>query len=271
MSRGQTIDLTKVKTSHDAISAGLPVFKIFSDGAIKAYKDEKGIRRFSLTASSDADDLVGDFFSEKALKRMESAAGGTTMFLNHQYAIPEDVFGSVEKASLAHRKITLQSGEKRDILCLDYDGVVEESNPRAVNTHDMMAAGRVRLGASVSVLITEKSNTKDGRRRIEDVYYLECSIVGIPCNPTAWVQSASKALNLSTKFLISPGEADQIALASKVSIQMREILPLVEGHVRRGEDFSADDRETLLEAIELLHLDQLVRDARAQGVMLEVA
>jgi hypothetical protein len=191
---GQT-DLQGIRNSRDALAAGLPVFKVLSDGAIKAYKDDQGVRRFSLTASSDADDLVGDFFAEKALKRMESAAPGTTMFLNHDYIVPESVFGAVEKADLVRREVELQGGEKCKILCLDYDGVVEETNERAVKTHEMMMGDRVKLGGSVSVLITEKSNMKDGRRRIEDVYYLECSVVGIPCNPTAWVQSASKALN----------------------------------------------------------------------------
>jgi hypothetical protein len=191
------VDLSQIRTSRDALQKGLPVFKVLSDGAIKAYRDDDGVRRFTLTASSDADDLAGDFFADKALKRMESAAPGTTMFLNHQYNVPEDVFGAVEKATLVRRAVELQGSKKAECLCLEYEGIVEETNERAVKTHDMMMASRVKLGGSVSVLIVEKGNTKDGRRRIEDVYYLECSIVGIPCNPTAWVTAASKALNLS--------------------------------------------------------------------------
>src|SRR5690349_2034805 len=119
------VDPYTVRTSQDALAAGLPVFKVVSDGAIKAYKDEDGVRRFSLTASSEADDLVGDFFAEKALKRMESAAPGTTMFLNHSYEVPEDVFGAVEKATLERKTVELQGGATQEMLCLSYDGVVE--------------------------------------------------------------------------------------------------------------------------------------------------
>ncbi|MBI3654059.1 MAG: hypothetical protein HY231_23765 [Acidobacteria bacterium] len=189
--------LQNIRTSRDAKAAGLPVFKVLSDGAIKAYKDSDGVRRFSITASSDADDLTGDFFKEKALKRMASTAKGITMFLNHSYDVPKDVFGAVEKASLERKSVFNRvEGKEMECLCLTYDGVVTEVNPAAVQTHDMMLEGRVTLGASVSVLIVEKSNTKDGRRGIDDVVNLECSIVGLPCNPTSWVESASKALKL---------------------------------------------------------------------------
>lgn len=265
------IDLQKVKTSRDALEAGLPVFKVFSDGAVKAYKDNKGVRRFSLTASSDADDLVGDFFAEKALKRMESAAPGTTMFLNHQYSVPEDVFGSVEKATLVKREIAFQGGEKRQVLCLDYDGIVEESNERALKTHDMMMAERVRLGGSISVLITEKSNTKDGRRRIEDVYYLECSVVGIPCNPTAWVQSASKALDLSSKsrgnLIVSAPEMEYIRSAPRMAERLVEITPFIEALAQRGESIPVSVSNTLHEAVDLVRLHETLERERITLVL----
>ncbi len=191
------IDLSNIKTSVDAKAAGLLVFKVLSDGAIKAYKDEQGVRRFTIDASSDADDLAGDFFKEKALKRMESTAPGMTAFLNHSYDVPQDVFGAIEGAQLARKSVFNRVLNKNvECLCLTYDGVVTEVNPAAVQTHEMMMEGRVTLGASVSVLIVEKSMMKDGRRGIEDVVNLEVSIVGLPCNPTSWVVAASKALKL---------------------------------------------------------------------------
>ena len=198
-----SIDLNQIKTWRDAKSAGVPAFKIMSDGVIKAYRDESGTRRFSLTASSDDTDLVGDVMTAAALKRMETAAPGTTMFLNHSYSVPEDVFGAVESARV--RAKTLKSAETSSdttMLCLEYEGVVEENNDRAVKVHDMMMAGRVKLGASVSVLVTDKTAARDGRRLINDVYYLECSVVGMPCNRQSWVESANKALNLD---IISAG------------------------------------------------------------------
>lgn len=190
--------LLSKSTSGNGVQSAMPVFKINSDGMVKAYKDGKGVRRFSVTASSDADDLAGDFFEEKALKRMESTAKGMTMFLNHSYDVPDDVFGSVEKATLERKSAFNRIlGKYSEYLCLNYEGIVTEVNPKAVETHKMMMEGVVKLGASVSVLILEKSNTKDGRRAIEDVINLECSIVGLPCNPTSWVESASKALKVA--------------------------------------------------------------------------
>lgn len=194
------LSLDQIKTTRDAKAAGLPVFKVLSDGAIKAYKDESGVRRFTITASSEVDDLVGDVFARKALDRLQSTAKGMTMFLNHSYNVPGDVFGAVE-AAVVERKTVFNRVLGRDVecWCLTYDGIVTEVNPAAVQTHDMMMEGVVTLGASVSVLIVEKSKAASGGRRIEDALNLECSIVGLPCNPTSWVVSASKALNLSAK------------------------------------------------------------------------
>ena len=191
-----TMELENIKTLRDAEAAGLSCFKVMSDGAIKAYKDENGVRRFELVASSDGTDLVGDAMTEKALAKMESAAPGTTMFLNHQYSVPEDVFGVVETAEIVNKvEKDVDTGKDTKMALLVYKGAVEETSERACRVHDMMMAGRTKLGASISVLITDKSSAKDGRRLIDDVYYLECSIVGMPCNRQSWVQSASKAVN----------------------------------------------------------------------------
>lgn len=191
-------NLENIKTSRDAKAAGLPVFKVLSDGAIKAYKDDQGVRRFTITASSDVDDLVGDVFAKKALDRLQSTAKGMTMFLNHSYNVPGDVFGSVEEAVVGRKKVFNRVlGEDVECWCLTYHGIVTEVNPAAVQTHDMMMEGVVTLGASVSVLIVQKSKTDNGGKRIEDALNLECSIVGLPCNPTSWVESASKALKLT--------------------------------------------------------------------------
>jgi hypothetical protein len=206
------IDLSRIRTSRDAQAAGLPVFKIFSDGVLKAYTDGEGVRWFELTASSDATDLVGDFMTEKALKKMENAAPGTTMFLNHRYDVPEDVFGAVRVATITAEKLDKEGGGRNSVLLLNYKGVVETENPRAVQTHKYMEAGRVKLGASISVLILDATELKDGRRAIDDIYYLECSVVGIPCNRQSWAKAASKALNLIEKSsLVSGAEGQDVA------------------------------------------------------------
>jgi hypothetical protein len=190
------MDKTEIKTAQDARAAGLTVFKFFSDAAVKAVRGEDGSKRVMLTASSNADDLVGDVMSQKGLTKMKTAAPGTTMFLNHKSQVPEDVFGAVEATDLIKRKAQLVGGGEGDVLCLDYVVIVEETNDRAVKTFDMIEAGRVRLGASVTVAVLEKSANPNNRRGIviDDLIYIECSIVGIPCNQQSFVQYARKAL-----------------------------------------------------------------------------
>ncbi|HEX8564129.1 MAG TPA: hypothetical protein VF648_00575 [Pyrinomonadaceae bacterium] len=174
-------------------------FKFFADDAIKtAAVGSDGMKRVILTASSNADDLVGDVMSDKALQRMKDAAPGTTMFLNHgSHSVPEDVFGTVEAADFVKRSAQLVSGKTADVVCLDYTVIVEETNPRAVKTWEIIDRGKTKLGASVIVAVTEKSkNQRTGGMQIDDLFYLTCDIVGMPCNRQSWAQYAKKALEL---------------------------------------------------------------------------
>jgi hypothetical protein len=183
----------ETKTQPATGSAQPLTFKFFSDVdsdgiALKAHTGDGGEKIVTLTASTNTTDLVGDVMTQKALKQMEKSAVGQTMFLNHKQMVPEDVFGAVKEARLE------KSG---NITRLVYDVVVEESNPRAVKTWEIIEAKRCKLGASVTVAVREKSASSDGRRLIDDVYLLETSIVGIPCNQDSWVGYARKALELS--------------------------------------------------------------------------
>lgn len=228
---------TEIKTNIEA-TTDLPKFQFITDLPFKSlYIEEKssiensggriveikqddaragdGKRRVRLTASSDATDLVGDVMSKNALVQMKNAAAGTTIFLNHSTNVPEDLFGSVEKAELVSRAFKVVDAGKEKILnltCLDYDVIVEETNPRAVQTWEAIDAGNVKLGASITIAIIDKSPLEGSRRLIDDVIYLETSIVGIPCNQTAWVQyvkskswihQAKKSLRASAKNEIS--------------------------------------------------------------------
>jgi hypothetical protein len=178
-----------------------------------------GKKRVRLTASSDATDLIGDVMSKNALQKMKEAAVGTTIFLNHDPIVPESVFGSVEKAELVTRKIQYIDGATGKevtigLVCLDYDIIVEETNERAVKTYEIIDAGTTKLGASVTIAIVTTSKMSGGRRSIDDVIYLETSIVGIPCNQTAWVQYAKSSgwvrqARKSLRFLDSPSEIEE--------------------------------------------------------------
>lgn len=213
-----TVATTEIKTGAAARKAGIPTFKFFSDGVLKAIKGADGVRRVTLTASSGADDLVGDAFTLKALNKMKSAAPGTTMFLNHNgHQVPEDVFGAVESADLVTRKAVI-SEKQVDVVCMDYSVIVEEANPRAVKTFEMIENQIVKLGASVEVGIIERAPNPSNRRGqlIDEIFYITCCVVGVPCNQQSFVHSAMKALNPSVGDVqtIEPGfePADDAAL-----------------------------------------------------------
>src|SRR5262249_5684668 len=80
-------------------------------------------------------------------------------------------------------------------LCLDYKvrPVGQDENPRAWQVYNMLAKGKMRLGASVTVMMLEKADRPDGRRLIKKVFLIETSLVGIPANQLSWVQRAAKA------------------------------------------------------------------------------
>jgi HK97 family phage prohead protease len=145
-----------------------------------------GKKRLRTTASSNIKDLAGDEMTTKALEMMRaSAEENMTIFLNHKYAVPDDVFGSVEKATLV---------DKGDYVDLDLIIRVNEHNPRALQTHASIVDG-TKLGCSIGALIPEggATKTKSGLS-IDEVRLLEASIVGIPANPRSFVQYATKAL-----------------------------------------------------------------------------
>ena len=148
----------------------------------KEYNGEER-RRVKTVASSTLTDRQGDQMTLKALNQMAESAQGMTIFLNHSYKVPEDVFGVVSEAK------AIQRG---DVWDLDFDIDVEEDNPRAVQTHKSIIRG-VKLGTCVGAIVKD-AYKEDDHIVIDDVVLLEASIVGIPANPRSFVQYAVKAL-----------------------------------------------------------------------------
>lgn len=174
-------------------------FNIFS-GMLKSLDGGDGVARLRTTASSTIKDLSGDEMTLGALQKMATTAErGMTIFLNHKYSIPEDVFGTVEKAQITPR------GEFYD---LDLDIRVNKSNPRAVTAHASIVDDGVQLGCSIGALIPPGgAKQTDSGLEIDDVKLLEASIVGIPANPRSFVQYAVKALNQAA---LDDAEEDEI-------------------------------------------------------------
>src|SRR5262245_42624967 len=84
------------KSAYEVLKdAGYPVFKFFGDGQVltkgpfldeaesKAAFGDDTPNTIKLIASTNALDLVGHSFEESAMRTMEAAAPGTTVFLNH--------------------------------------------------------------------------------------------------------------------------------------------------------------------------------------------
>jgi phage head maturation protease len=208
---------------------------IFSVKSAKASADGKP--RVTATASSDQPDLAGDIMSRRVLDQLcDAFARGMTVFLNHSYKIPDDVFGRIVSAEIVRR------GEYND---LDVTIEVDTSNPRAAVTLDQITGG-LTLGVSIGVLVKDaKQVTRNGQRYVEitDVTPLECSVVGIPANRRSWVGDALKAasavmLQRSEQPKIDAGDA-LTALRTLVSLQRVQI-DLLNREVARRDDALAE-------------------------------
>lgn len=182
----------QIPTDFEAVDRPIP-FKIFS-GLLKAHRDEDGGMRLKGIASSSVRDRHGDTMTRSALEDMVRAANDNlTIFLNHSYAVPEDVAGSVETAVLVERGL---DGDNMPIWDLDFDVRVNDANPRAVDAFAAIEKG-TKLGLSIGAMIPEGGAVRDKKKgtfTFNHVDLLETSIVGIPANPRSWVSTMVKAL-----------------------------------------------------------------------------
>lgn len=172
-----------------------PTFKIFAP-MLKASMGPDGKMRLHGIASSTVKDRHGDTMAPSALADMERAANNNmTIFLNHEYRVPEDVAGTVERA------IIRSHPQDQDIHDLALDIVINQSNERAVKAWEAINAG-TQLGLSIGAMIPEGGAVRDrksGTYQIDHVDLLETSLVGVPANPRSWVEYAVKSLNGITK------------------------------------------------------------------------
>lgn len=167
-------------------------FKFFT-GPVKAFtranpetgKDEMFIAG---CASSNVRDRYGDTMSAQCQASMLTQAKGLTMFGNHDYDVPEDVFGKCA---------TSQLSTESDIIDLDIEMQIAQSNPRAVKSWELINKDGVTLAFSIGGIILEAEIDEDNDDGsswwppliINDLELLEISLVGIPANPRAYTRS----------------------------------------------------------------------------------
>ena len=171
-------------------------FKLYTN-ALKAYEAENGDLRVRGTTSSTIVDMHGDEMTLAALRSMEETAKqNMTVFLNHNYNVPDDLFGSVTDATIVKR---FDQETNQDVYDLDIDVRVvgEDENPLAMKTYRAIKRG-VKLGLSIGARVEKvgKRKGEDGKESyvIDNVRLLEASVVGIPANQRSYLQSALKSL-----------------------------------------------------------------------------
>src|SRR5207249_12110045 len=113
-------------------------------------KSEDGKLRLRVVASSSLEDLSGDVVTPKALREMADSAKGMTIFRNHSYKVPNDIFGSVENAFVQQSHDFDDDGKPIHELAMDVG--VFDKNPDNVMTHQAVLDG-TQIGVSIGAMI----------------------------------------------------------------------------------------------------------------------
>jgi HK97 family phage prohead protease len=126
----------------------------------------------------------------------QTAKQNLTVFLNHNYEVPQDLFGSVKDARIVKRWDE-EAGQEVYDLDIDIRVVGEDENPLAMKTYRAIKRG-VKLGLSIGARVAKVQKAKDAMGEdtyiIDEVALLESSVVGIPANQRSYLQNALKSL-----------------------------------------------------------------------------
>ena len=221
-------------------------FKIFTN-ALKAYESEDGDLHVSGTTSSSIKDLHGDEMSLDALKEMQrTAAENMTVFLNHNYNVPEDLFGSVRDARIVKRYDAATGQEVYD-LDIDVRVVGEDENPEAMRAYRAIKRG-VKLGLSIGARVekaSRKTNKDSGEESIliEKVRLMEASVVGIPANQRSYLQNAIKSIKAAGVNLSEiSGDEDYAETFNSKLAKAREIIDSIKSVEIEGQPSAENEQ-----------------------------
>lgn len=193
-------------------------FKVYTN-ALKAYEAPDGELYVTGTTSSTIRDLHGDEMTLNAIRTMaDTAKQNMTIFLNHNYNVPEDLFGSVTDARVVKR---FDAETNQEVYDLDIDVLVckEDENPEAMRAYKAIKRG-VKLGLSIGARVDRVSKKKDNKTGedtyvIDSVKLMEASVVGIPANQRSYLQNAVKSLKAAEK-------AGELTLEEKAATDLAE-------------------------------------------------
>jgi HK97 family phage prohead protease len=212
-------------------------FKVYTN-ALKAYEAPDGELYVTGTTSSTIRDLHGDEMTLNAIRTMaDTAKQNMTIFLNHNYNVPEDLFGSVTDARVVKR---FDVETNQEVYDLDIDVLVckEDENPEAMRAYKAIKRG-VKLGLSIGARVDRVSKKKDNKTGedtyvIDSVKLMEASVVGIPANQRSYLQNAVKSLKAAEK-------AGELTLEEKAATDPRTESMLVPSLQRTRERSLRED------------------------------
>lgn len=186
-----------VYANHHINIGGAKVdFRLYTT-ALKAYTADNGDLYVRGTTSSTIRDLHGDEMTLNALHTMrDTAKNNMTIWLNHNYNVPDDIFGSVSDAFI-EKRMDAATGQEVYDLDIAIRVVGEDENPLAMKAYRAIKRG-VKLGLSIGARVEKVSKRKDNNDQetyvIDSVRLLESSIVGIPANQRSYLQNALKSV-----------------------------------------------------------------------------
>jgi HK97 family phage prohead protease len=214
-----TAQLTDQTTARTGVGQK---FRFFT-GAVKAYTrksadnttDEKIIEGI---ASSNQRDRYGDTMTVSCLSSMLQQCQKLTMFGNHDYDVPECVYGKCGESTLE------TDGDK---ITMAIKMVIAESNPRAVKSWELIAKDGVTLAFSVGGIITDAEvdvENDDGSSwwpplLINDMELLEISLCGIPANRESYTRSFLEDIKKSAFKVAMRDPGVQLAFLRSIGVK----------------------------------------------------
>lgn len=139
-----------------------------------------------MVGSSTERDLQDDTMLTTALADMMNIRSRLSVWLNHDYSLPDSLFGSI-----TGKPSVITAGGVAD---LHLNVEVEMDNPAAARTYKYIRNGRL-FGCSVGCMVLDWDMDRGSDSvLIKHVEVVEFSVVGIPANQRCWVENAIKGV-----------------------------------------------------------------------------
>lgn len=228
-------------------------FKFYTN-TLKAMKTDDGTRYIVGIASSTSIDRDNERMSEKALQTMKSTAeANLTLFTNHEYKVPDDIFGSCVEAKIVANKdaepVTIKGTDgnqeittfQPQTLEVKIKVVSDSVNPKAGQIYNAINEG-VNLGLSIGGMVKSLLKVKDVvtdtmHTLIDSIDLFEISLVGIPANADAMNLAIAKSLKGIEVVEANKEELEQIMESTKTNkISMEDVKSTMVGELKKYYD-----------------------------------